>query len=153
MAQQFGDPLTVHHVGLRPGTALICWALASTIWKCSSSTFQTGFQYTPVDSMATCRTLKLLSHSANSRRSRVVQPKRRRCFCGLCVCSSRIHTATDVGRTGSLAWNRLLGLLPSHRQVLRMSAAWMAQSTHWLKIEAGPQGHLASPEYREILLI
>ena len=33
------------------------------------------FQYPPVDSIATCRTSKLLSQAATSRRSRVVQPK------------------------------------------------------------------------------
>jgi len=27
--------------------------------------------------------------------ARIVQPKRRRCFCGLCFCSSRIQAAID----------------------------------------------------------
>src|SRR3954462_1822563 len=38
---------------LRPGTAFTCIALASTSSKSSANTAQTGFQYTPVASMAT----------------------------------------------------------------------------------------------------
>jgi hypothetical protein len=37
---------------LRPGTLRMCMALARTRVKCSSSTCHTGFQYTPVDSIA-----------------------------------------------------------------------------------------------------
>ena len=40
----------------RPGTFRMWAALASTSSKASSSTCQTGFQYTPVASMATCVT-------------------------------------------------------------------------------------------------
>ena len=48
---------------LRPGTFLTCAALASTSSKWPSSTCHTGFQYTPVASMATCSTPKESSQS------------------------------------------------------------------------------------------
>ena len=50
----------------RPGTLRMCIALARTTVKGSSSTCQTGFQYTPVASIAACVQPLASSHSAIS---------------------------------------------------------------------------------------
>ena len=60
---------------LRPGTFFTCAALASTSSKWPSSTCHTGFQYTPVASIATCSTPKDSSQSASSSRPDVVVAK------------------------------------------------------------------------------
>jgi hypothetical protein len=52
--QGLGDPLAVLDIGLRPGTCLMCWALAKSSSTSPSRMFHTGFQETPVDSMAMC---------------------------------------------------------------------------------------------------
>ena len=61
---------------LRPGTFFTCRALASTSSTSPSLRMcQTGFQYTPVASMATCRHPCEASQSESSSSSRVVVPK------------------------------------------------------------------------------
>ena len=50
---------------LRPGTFRMCAALARTNVRVSSSTCQTGFQYTPVASIATCVHACAVSHASN----------------------------------------------------------------------------------------
>src|SRR5262249_12294461 len=58
---------------LRPGTFLMCAAFASTSLKSSSDNMcQTGFQYTPVASIATCAHLVSVSHSDSAIRLAVV---------------------------------------------------------------------------------
>jgi hypothetical protein len=47
----------------------MCCRFASRIVNLSSNTFQTGFQYTPVDSMATCVTWLENSYSISRRKS------------------------------------------------------------------------------------
>lgn len=51
---------------LRPGTALMRWALTSSISICPSRMFQTGSHNTPVDSIATCYTCSDCDPSASS---------------------------------------------------------------------------------------
>src|SRR3954452_6820305 len=58
---------------LRPGTAFTCIALASTSSKSPARTAQTGFQYTPVASMATHVTPWLVSHADSRSSSAVVR--------------------------------------------------------------------------------
>jgi hypothetical protein len=58
-----------------PGTFLMCIALASTSANASSSTCQTGFQYTPVASIATCVTPASAGQSASASNCLVVVPK------------------------------------------------------------------------------
>src|SRR3982751_6619895 len=60
---------------LRPGTALTWWALASTSSKSPAKTAQTGFQYTPVASIAMHVTPWPVSHSESRSSSVVVVPK------------------------------------------------------------------------------
>src|SRR5215204_3411474 len=60
---------------LRPGTALTGWALASTSSKSPAKTAQTGFQYTPVASIATAVTPWPVSHSESRSSSVVVVAK------------------------------------------------------------------------------
>src|SRR5215831_9026378 len=48
---------------LRPGTFLMRWALATVSSKSPSRMAYTGFQYTPVDSMATCVQPSACNHS------------------------------------------------------------------------------------------
>src|SRR5215207_9033643 len=60
---------------LRPGTALTGWALASTSSKSPAKTAQTGFQYTPVASIATAVTPWPVSHSESRSNSAVVVAK------------------------------------------------------------------------------
>jgi hypothetical protein len=59
---------------LRPGTFLTCIALASTSSNASARTAQTGFQYTPVASMAACVTPWPASQRARRSSSTVVVP-------------------------------------------------------------------------------
>jgi len=54
--QQLAEPLGVLDVGLAPGTAFTCRALTSVSLKWSSRIAHTGFQCTPVASIATCLT-------------------------------------------------------------------------------------------------
>jgi hypothetical protein len=65
---------------LRPGTFLTCCALATTISNAPSRMAYTGFQYTPVLSMATWVQPCDSSHSRKASSSRVVVPKVRTCF-------------------------------------------------------------------------
>src|SRR5438552_740387 len=60
---------------LRPGMLRMCLALARTSSKWPSSTCQTGFQYTPLDSMATCVQPWAVSQSLSASNSAVVVPK------------------------------------------------------------------------------
>src|SRR5262249_34861988 len=60
---------------LRPGTFLTCAALHKTSSNSSSSTYQTGFQYTPAASIATCLTPSPSSQSRNASRSLVIVEK------------------------------------------------------------------------------
>jgi hypothetical protein len=62
---------------LRPGTLRMCAALASTSSNSASSTCHTGFQYTPVASIATCVQPCSASQSASLSGSAVVVPKLR----------------------------------------------------------------------------
>ena len=66
---------------MRPGTLRMCAALASTSSNSSSSTCQTGFQYTPVASIATCVQPCSASQSASASNSVVVLPKLRTSWC------------------------------------------------------------------------
>ena len=59
---------------LRPGTFLRCWALTSSTVHCPSSRVYTGFQNTPVDSIATCVTPAARNQSLSSNRSAVIVP-------------------------------------------------------------------------------
>ena len=60
---------------LRPGTAFMCCALTSSSVKLPSSTFQIGFHYTPVDSMAACVQPAALNHSRRISKSAVIVVK------------------------------------------------------------------------------
>ena len=61
---------------LRPGTFLKCAGLTRQSLKfSSSSTFHTGIQYTPVDSIAISTISFSRSHAVSSCSSRVVAPK------------------------------------------------------------------------------
>jgi hypothetical protein len=60
----------------RPGTALMCHALAKTTSKLPSRRLNTGFQYTLVDSIATCVHAACDSHSVSRSNSAVVVPNR-----------------------------------------------------------------------------
>ncbi len=62
---------------LRPGTFFTCAAFARISAKRSSRTYQIGFQYTPVASIATCVHPARSSQSASSNNPRVVVGKRR----------------------------------------------------------------------------
>src|SRR5215831_18747937 len=62
---------------LRPGTFFTCAAFARISAKCPSRMCQTGFQYTPVASIATCVHPALSSHSASANNPCVVVGKRR----------------------------------------------------------------------------
>ena len=62
-----------------PGIALRCCGFTS-IGSNSPSKFHTGFQYTPVASMATLVTCHSRSQVTSSRNSPVVVPNRRLCF-------------------------------------------------------------------------
>jgi len=61
---------------LRPGTFFTCAAFARTRENRPSRMCQTGFQYTPVASIATCVHPPRSSHSASSKRPCVVVGKR-----------------------------------------------------------------------------
>ena len=52
----------------------MCAAFTSSTSKASSSTQYTGFQYSPVDSIATCVTCHCSSQSRSANRSRVLVP-------------------------------------------------------------------------------
>ncbi len=65
----------------RPGTFLMCWALARISSKRSSSRCQIGFQYTPVASIATCVTPCSANQSPNSSSAVVVVSKLRVSSC------------------------------------------------------------------------
>src|SRR2546423_5741346 len=54
---------------LRPGTCLMCWALTTQTVNCPSSKLKSGFQDTPVDSMATWVQPRLANQSARASRS------------------------------------------------------------------------------------
>jgi hypothetical protein len=60
---------------LRPGAALLCWALTRIRVRDSSSTVKTGRHSTPVLSMATGVTSCRLSQSSSANRSAVMVPK------------------------------------------------------------------------------
>ena len=60
---------------LRPGTALTCCALTSSSSQCPSKTWCTGFQYTPVDSMAAWVQPAARSQSRSVVNASVVVPK------------------------------------------------------------------------------
>lgn len=66
---------------LRPGTALICWALTSSTSKWASRMLKTGFQYSPVLSMATCVHLASNNQSESASKSRVMVLKLRTSCC------------------------------------------------------------------------
>src|SRR5438270_793184 len=53
----------------RPGTALMCCAFTNNTLNCSARMFHTGFQYTPVDSMAAWVTPHSPSQSASCNKS------------------------------------------------------------------------------------
>src|SRR5258707_1066183 len=57
----------------------MCCAFTSSTSNCPSRRFHTGFQYTPVDSSATCVTPLARSQSLNSNSSRVNVPNSRVC--------------------------------------------------------------------------
>src|SRR5262249_61646134 len=73
---------------LRPGTFFTCVAFARMSAKRLSRTCQTGFQYTPVASIATCVHPALSSHSASANNSCVVVGKPRTCRSTFCFCTS-----------------------------------------------------------------
>src|SRR5215208_2506512 len=91
---------------LRPGTALTWAALASTTSTCGSSRLNTGFQYTPVDSIATWLTPCSTSHAPSRSRSGVIVPYVRVCWCR-CPRSSTQPTVTTAVR--------LCTSMPAHR--------------------------------------
>src|SRR5262249_56847017 len=66
---------------LRPGIAFTCWAFTSNSWNCPSKMSHTGFQYTPVDSIATWVTPHSRSQSAIANKSRVNVLNLRFCSC------------------------------------------------------------------------
>ncbi|MDT4883063.1 hypothetical protein FQZ97_1190730 [compost metagenome] len=79
---------------LRPGTFFTCAALASTSSKWPSSTCHTGFQYTPVASMATTSTWKESSQSHKLSRAEVVVAKVRTSCNGGPSPAMRTHATT-----------------------------------------------------------
>src|SRR5258708_35681992 len=85
---------------LRPGTFLMCAALASTNSKSSSKICHTGFQYTPVASIATCVQLQELSHSAKLNNPLVVVRKLRT------SCCTGVDTQRTQATTTSLCTSR-----------------------------------------------
>ena len=82
MAQQVGDPLAVPHVGLAAGHRLDVPRIDQQQRELSSSRFQSGFQYTPVLSIATWVQPAASSQSASASRSAVIVPKVRISFAG-----------------------------------------------------------------------
>ena len=70
--QQVRDPGRIVPVALAARTFRICWALASTSVNDSSRMCHTGFQYTPVASIATCVQPASVRHAASSSRPAVV---------------------------------------------------------------------------------
>src|SRR5499426_1298829 len=79
-----------------PGTFLMCWALTTHTWKWPSSRLNTGCQYTPVDSIATCVTLSSANHWRNSKRSAVIVPNLRSVLCTVPSFESRIRTHATI---------------------------------------------------------
>src|SRR5262245_6605818 len=65
---------------LRPGTALICRALTNTTCSCPSKILNTGFQSTPVLSIATWLQPASLSQSSKANKSAVMVEKVRISF-------------------------------------------------------------------------
>src|SRR5512134_513793 len=76
----------------RPGTFLMCWALTTHTWKWPSSRLNTGCQYTPVDSIATCVTFSSANHWRSSVRSAVIVPNLRSVLCTVPSFESRMRT-------------------------------------------------------------
>jgi hypothetical protein len=72
------------------------WALTSTTWNRPSRRLKTGFQYEPVDSLATMATPWAASQSARSSRSRVMVGKVLVFFSTLPAGSTRRTVATTV---------------------------------------------------------
>ncbi len=79
---------------LRPGTFLMCAAFARTSWNFSSRMCQTGFQYTPVASIATCVHASVSSHADNSSRPVVVVSNVRTSSVSLLSSTMRAHATT-----------------------------------------------------------
>src|SRR5499426_1611371 len=80
---------------LRPGMLRMCMALARTRVNWPSRTCPIGFQYTPVDSMATCVQSWAVSQSLSANRSAVVVPNVRR-SCRTVEPATRRAQATTV---------------------------------------------------------
>ena len=80
----------------RPGTFLMCWALTTHVLKWPSSRLNTGCQYTPVDSIATCVTLSSASHWRSSFRSAVIAPNCRSVLCTVPSFASRMRTHATI---------------------------------------------------------
>lgn len=80
---------------LRPGTALMWAGLARTTTKLASKTLNTGFQYTLVDSIATCVHRASDSQACRRNNSAVVVPKCRISFRARRGSCQRTQTTTD----------------------------------------------------------
>jgi len=80
---------------LRPGTCLMCAALATISVKSPSlRIFHTGVQYTPVASIATCVTRLAVSHASSANKPSVVVAKVRHSRVGLRAVISRTQATT-----------------------------------------------------------
>jgi hypothetical protein len=81
---------------LRPGTFLMCCALTTSTSSVPSSRLYSGFQYTPVDSIATCVQPAATSQSTNASRSAVIVPNVRISLRGVAPAPGTIKQATIV---------------------------------------------------------
>src|SRR5919201_570625 len=74
-----------------------CGLTTRTAWPSSSSTLNTGHQYTPVLSMATCSTCCVCSQALNARKDAVMVLNVRTCRCtrpSACVLSTQATTVS-----------------------------------------------------------
>src|SRR6266498_3408288 len=94
-----------------PGTFLMCCALTTHVLKCPSSRLNTGCQYTPVDSIATCVTLASASHWRSSTRSAVIVPNCRSVLCTVPSLASRMRHARH--------YHFLVHVQPTHTRIQR----------------------------------
>src|SRR5439155_13757975 len=127
-----------------PGTFWMCWALTTHTLKCPSSRLNTGCQYTPVDSIATCVTWFSASHWRNSKRSAVIVPNLRSVLCTVASFGSRMRTHATTNF-----------LCTSNPHTRAYSAASPATLLFFLLIDAppffgAPMGH---PAYSILLLV
>src|SRR5438128_1637961 len=135
---------------LRPGTCLMCAALATISVKSPAlRIFHTGVQYTPVASIATCVHRLAVSHASNANRPSVVVAKVRHSRVGVRRTISRTQPPTvspAFARAGSCGrQDRLLVCAALPFDLLHTCAAGVGASstTKSNKRAPGPEAVLA----------